>query len=53
MTLALNILKSFHQKVMANDNYMSNLLITRTGINSQMTFKFGYIVHFTLEVICP
>ena len=28
----------------------SNLLITRTGINSQMSLKFGCIVHFALEL---
>ena len=29
----------------------SNLLINRTGINSQVSLEFGYIVHFALELL--
>ena len=29
----------------------SKLLITMTGINCQMSLKFGYIVHFALELL--
>ena len=49
----LNILKSIlsaaYWQMTVTGTY-SNLLITRTGINSQMSSKFGYIFHFPLEL---
>ena len=45
----LNIFKSETKRLMTITH--SNLLITRTGINCQMSTKFGYIVHFAVELL--